>query len=146
MAVRPLLIRSKATTQFTDQIAADASELETLTVHTGGRELSGKIGHITIVSKENLPWEVSLFTDGNANDTDPDKNTFVDREAFTAANGIRFSGAGLYHYAKAGLGINYYASDGNIRVRLVNPSGSGATKSAGATGALVIGIGFDPRP
>lgn len=145
----PLLIRSLSTADFTTAIAQHNQEIATLTVFTGGKYVTGKIGHITVLSVENLAWEVTLYKDKRVSAGAVDDDTYIGGKAFAVADAARLATtattlAGLFRYSASGLGIDYRSPDGNIYVGLVNRST--ATKTSGAGGAVIVELGFDPRP
>lgn len=107
-------------------------------------DVSAAIWGITILSVQNLAWEVWAF----ARDTGPSgviaTEAFLGRWTFSTADAVRVAGAGLYHYSKMGLDIPYRDLDlsGELHLLLVNRSA--AAKNANATGAVKVTITLQP--
>lgn len=156
-------VRSDKDTDFTGAIAQNAQESENLVPPAAlgaGGPCRSRLHSISIISKENLDWELWFFsTDDFAtnNAADIDQVGFLGKWAFIAADATRIAATGAYFYYIDGLDIAYHCTDfdehatlvagakrpqGQVHVMLINRSAAG--KSAGANGELVIQLGFEP--
>lgn len=141
------VVRSLRETHFTGALNQNEMELETLgsgeegsaNQAAGSRSL---INRITVISDQNLDWDVVLFrnTFTPPLPTDADLDPTIDWVSFSASDGKQVAGAGLYRYSFTSLQILYWNTDapGQLHVGLVNRNA--AAKNAGATGEVVIEI------
>lgn len=128
---------------FTGSIAQNASEEENIALPTYLAGVNGNargiIKGFTIISDQNLDWQLVFFgTDGFA-DTDIDLDTCLASYKFTAStDALQIGGSGSYYYFKDGLELPYEDADktGELHVALVNCSAT--SKNAGATGEIVV--------
>jgi hypothetical protein len=105
----------------------------------GGTSVACRIRGITVVSVDNLDWEVDVFSAAVA--TAIASASFLGGWRFIAADGKQFAGAGSFYYYKGGLDIPYFdaAGAGKIHLVLCNRSASGKT-----TGAIQIILHAEP--
>ena len=134
-----IIVKSDKDDHFTGALAQNAREDESLVIHRG-EVTRGQIESVSIISDQNLAWDVAFFENENFSNTDMDVDSFVDYESFTVASGVQIAGAGSYYYGTSGLDIPYTAGDGRIHVTLVNRSAT--TKTAGSAGEVVVKIGY----
>jgi len=143
-------------TQFTAALATNAALTLNMTPGGGLGKVDGglaspsvqcRIKGITIASAEALDWEVWFWRSDafNVSATDPSLDLFAGRHKFTAStDGLRIAGAGLYYYAVNNLDIPYVDVDGTGEMHLMLINRSVASKTAGANGAVQVGLLCDP--
>ena len=154
---RIIHVRTDKDVNFTGAITQDHGTQETLTPGANGystalaAHMRAILRSITILSVENLAWEVWLFGTSGFATTNADTEYFLGRWTFVAGDGIKatigVTADTYYHYYIDGLGVPLrdFGADvatGNLFVRLVNRSA--ASKTAGAGGELVIDFGIEP--
>jgi len=144
-----LHVRSDKDTHFVGSLATNAGESANIVLPAGvGGDGRGRcrMRAMTIVSDQNLAWEILLF----AKDTfltlaaDLDLVPFVARWSFTAADAIQVAGTGPYLYYIDGNDQHYEDMDdtGELHAVLVNRSVT--AKNAGATGEVVVDFSLEP--
>jgi hypothetical protein len=156
---RLILVRTDAATQFRGSLAQNAVATLNLAAPTGpgqtdgyldqglaaGGVVTARVRTITLVSIENLAWEIQLWgkdtfgTYSVLNDLVP-----FGLYTFQTGDGKRNAGAGPYIYYVSGLDIPYVDLDksGELHLALVNRSA--AAKTAGDAGALFVQLGMEP--
>lgn len=146
MATLPLLptarIQTDKDTQFTDGLAQNAAENENL-VGLNGDE--GAIEDITIISTENLAWELQFYATDGFRNADMDLTRYLGSVRFAAGDGIQVAGAGPYYYDIHNLGIPIIDSDASLELHVTLVNRSAAAKTAGAGGAMSVAITFRPN-
>lgn len=154
-------VRTDKDTQFTGALAQNAIAYENVvpsgSIAAGGHCRS-RLHSISILSDQNLAWEVQLYATNRFDQDNSDLDTvpFLGKWSFQAGDGVQNAGAGPYIYYIDGLDIPYHCTDfddhstfvagvkrpqGQIHVALVNRSAT--AKNAGATGEIVIQLGFE---
>ena len=162
-------VRTDKDVQFIAAIAQNAAD----TANVVPPQSLGAGGHcrsiirgMSIVSDQQLAWEVQFYSQNtfNTNAADLDQVPFLGKWGFQAADGTQIAGAGPYLYYIDGLYIPYHCTDfdysangvaghgkiingvaqpeGQIHIMLVNRSATG--KNAGATGEIVIQLYCEP--
>lgn len=147
-------VRTDKDVDFTAAAAQNAmitADLINNSVGAGGNARS-RIKSISILSDQNLAWEVNFFGDSNfmVNQANLDSVLFLGRWTFQVADGLQIAATGPYLYYVDGLDIPYLDADGatppahvgQIHVGLVNRSAT--AKNAGATGEIVLELGVEP--
>lgn len=134
-------IRSDKDIHFTGAITENAKEDENIQLPANWRNNhlnSILIRNISIISDQNLEWDLFLWSKDTADDTDLDADTFVDFINFQATIGKQIGGSGQYYYSLSNLFIPYYDDDntGKIHCSIINRSVT--AKNAGATGEIVV--------
>jgi hypothetical protein len=135
-------------THFTGAIAQNAAEYESITLLGALAGINGnargQVRSITVISDENLDWEILLFRKNTFGTADLDADSFIGRWSFVAADAVRIAGAGSYYYYIDGLDVQYTDDDntGRLHVALINRSA--AAKTAGANGEVVLKVRLDP--
>lgn len=145
--IRPIIKRSDKDTHFTGSIATNAKEDENI---TGLESNSGLITSVTIISDQNLAWELYFWgTDGFDDTSDLDGEYFLGRITFAASDGDQIGAANQYRYTTANISqpfqpIRYVDADltDELHISLINRSTT--SKTAGATGEVVVLVAFDP--
>jgi len=141
------VVRSAKATHFSGALVTDALELEAMgdaapTSSNRVPTIRSRIRKITILSEQNLAWDVMLFKNTYTPplSTDPDLHPLVEWLSFLAADAVRVAGVGLYIYTWTGLDIPYFNTDapGQIHVGLINRDA--VAKIAGAGGNVVVEI------
>ena len=139
------VVRSDKDTHFTGALATDALELETLGDTAGTSQnrvpsFPAIIQRLTVISDQNLAWDVMLFksTFTPPLSTDCDLHPLVEWLEFKATDAKRVGGAGLYMYTWTSFEIVYTNTDapGQIHVGLINRDA--VAKNAGATGEVIV--------
>lgn len=142
------VVRSDKDTHFTGVLATNAMELEVLgdaapTSSNRVPTIRSKITRITVISEQNLAWDIMLFKAAFTPPltADADLHPLVDWLSFTAGDGVRVAAAGLYLYSWSGFSFPYYTTDvmGRIHVGLINRDGTAKLASAGG-GAIAVEI------
>lgn len=138
-------VKSLAATQFTEALAPGAASA----LYSIGLPQSlwrrALVQSLTIVSKDNVAWEINLFSSATGPTTDPTTDTWLGRWTFGESDGEQIGGTGLWRYVIEGLGIAYVDLDGannaavaqTLHVIVVNKSLVN-TKAANAAGALTL--------
>jgi hypothetical protein len=147
-------VQSLATVNFLSALATNAGQYEDLALPQAlgaGRVARCRLRSITLVSTENLAWELWLLsktggTTANA-DTDPTRGFW----SWAAGDAKRVAGAGLFHYYIDGLDVAYEdedraggaaGTDAYLHCCLVNRSVGAKTANAG--GALTVRFMLEP--
>lgn len=142
------VVRSDKDTHFTGALATNAMELEVLgdAAPTSANRIPtirSKITRITVISEQNLAWDIMLFKAAFTPPltADADLHPLVDWLSFAAADAVRVAGAGLFLYTWSGMDFPYYTTDvmGRIHVGLINRDAV-AKLAAGAGGAIAVEI------
>lgn len=140
------VVRSDKDTHFTGAISQNAKEDENI---TGLDCNSGLITGITIVSDQNLAWDVYLWGTDGFDDSDLDAENFLGRFSFLSSDGDQLGGSGQYYYSTSHASQSFQpipyadADNGNeLHISLVNRSAS--AKNAGATGEVVVTVHYAP--
>jgi len=133
------LIRSDKDTDFTGP--AGIGDILPANL-TGLPANSGRIESIAVLSDQNLAWEIALFTKDSFTNGDLDLDAYLASVRFAKGDGKQIASVGAYRYDAFGLGMPYKDVDGTneLHVGLVN-RGPGA-KSSGASGEVVVIVGF----
>ena len=132
-------IRTDKDVQWIGSLAQNAAANENIVVKFAEAALNLSLTGITIVSDQNLAWELDFWNSalfGSSSDMDLDG--WIGLWSFVAANGTQIAGTGSYRYYIDGLNIPLYDADGTqtLHVSLVNRSAT--AKNAGATGEIVV--------
>jgi hypothetical protein len=142
------VVRSDKDTHFTGALALNAMELEVIgdaapTSSNRVPTIRSKITRITILSEQNLAWDIMLFKAAFAPPltADCDLHPLVDWLSFTAADGVRVGAAGVFMYSWSGFSFPYYTTDvmGRIHAGLINRDAV-AKLANGAGGAIAVEI------
>lgn len=139
------LISTDPDIEFTGALATNAAENEDLVLAGAYQGINGAvqafIRTITILSKENLAWELQWYRTDDFQNADPEVDKFLASWAFVAADGKQVAATGLYRYYVDGLEIPYVDEDksGEMHLSLINRSV--ASKSAGAGGEITVVLG-----
>lgn len=135
-------VRTDKDTHFTQALATNAIESETLTHDEGVRSPVGDVGRITLYADQNLDFDVILFRSAPGDLTDLDTLDIVDWISFLEAEGVQIAGAGPFIYSQSGMKWRYAEALGRreLHVGLVNRHAT--AKNAGATGEVVIEFEF----
>lgn len=142
-------IDSDKDSNFTGALVTNAIETENIdypsnlsSIHIEGLLIVG----VSVQAKEQLDWDIFLWSKDELANTDLDLDTFVDFFNFPTASGKRIAGAGQYYWASPANNVQVYYKDmnnsGELHVGLVNRNAS--AKTAGTAGQ--IKIRFTVRP
>ena len=139
-------LSSDKDTHFSGALATNAGEDENL---TGLKNDAILITGITVVSDQNLDWDVQFYSTDGFDDTDLDLDTFLGAFKFVAADGDQVAATGPYKYSTSSssnrfIGIDYVDVDATkeLHVKLVNRNAT--SKNAGATGEVVLTFTYLP--
>lgn len=127
-------VRSLKGTHFTGALAQNAKEDESFDLPGGLKRV--RITGVTLLSDQNLDWDIVQFRTSGTDDADADLDTQIDWVSFAVADGNQIAGAGLFRYGVTGLSLDLDNDDGKLHVGLVNRNST--AKIAGATGEVVI--------
>lgn len=148
-----LVIRSDKDTHFTGALAQNAGEEENIVLALYTAMAATRLGaiepaksarltirEITVISDENLAWEVQFYKSDDFANSDLDLDDFLFSHAFSASDGAQVGGTGAFYYNQTKLEGAYYDADGTgeIHIKLVNRSA--ASKSADAAGEVVVEV------
>jgi len=126
---------------FTGALNQNAGEAESL----GSLTCNGIIiESVAIQSDQNLSWDVYFFRTSGHDDTDLDKDFFVEVVDFDVIDGRRIAGANQYYYASTALHIPYHDDDVECQLHLMLVNRSATAKNAGATGEVKVSISYKP--
>lgn len=157
-------VRTTSTVQWTAAIAQNAAVNANIAVPAGLSGMNGQVECIlrglTIVSKEQLAWELAFYTSDLFAGSSIDTDTYIGSWAFaasgTAGDGEQIAATGDFLYYIDGLeiplwdtdldvitaGLDATAGSGELHVRLVNRSA--AAKTANAAGAIAVTFWLEP--
>lgn len=139
---KPQGITTISSSHFISGLAQHAFQSENL---SGLVANAGTIESITIVSEQNLAWEVSFFGNDKFVDPEVDDNRFLGKKAFATTDAQQYNASGVWHYASHNLGINYADQDGSKEIHAVLANRSATAKNAGLSGEITMGIAFRPE-
>ena len=143
-------------TQFIGALVQGASATLDLHMDEGiaaGRHCRSILRHLTIVSAQQLAWEIVLFTSRNFNVSSVAQTHYLSGWRFSASNGQQY-GSSPYYYQASNIDLPYWDADftdrslpkelqgGFLHLMLVNRSPT--TKLAGSAGAILITGYFEP--
>lgn len=137
-------------THFTGAIAQNAFEEENIAFPTDWGLLQynrAEILNISLESKENLDWEVQFYaTDGHADTSDLDVDSYITSILFPATDGKRNAGTGQWKYDAnpAHVPFIYHDEDNSSEYHITLVNRSAAAKTAGAAGQAVVKIHANP--
>lgn len=141
-------VTSVSTTHFTGALATNAAETEDIALPGAlagvNGNARGEIRSITIISQQNLAWELEFWRSATHGATiDADK--FIGRWTFAAVDGVQEAGAGNFRYYIDGLDIPYDDADGTgkLHISLVNRDAV-AKLAQGAGGDVVVRTRIEP--
>lgn len=137
-------VTTVAANQLRSALAQNAGEDLSLQVQSAavGQRVDSIIRNITIVSVEDLNWELWFWGRNTFNEPTPDIDTFIASWLFAVA-GKQIGGAGLYHFYVDGLYIPYKDLDQTSRIHMTLVCRSAAGKSAGDAGAIRVRLGLE---
>lgn len=132
--------------------------IATLNLHmdegiAAGRHCRSILRHLTIVSAQQLAWEIVLFTSRGFNIADVASTHYLSGWQFSASNGKQY-GASPFYYQASNIDLPYWDADftdralpkelqgGFLHLMLINRSPT--AKLAGAAGAILITGYFEP--
>lgn len=151
-----VLVRTDSATQFNTALAQNAKDTEDLVIGSAagqvdpgvaaGLTVKSRLKHITVVSMQNLAWELWLWRKDtyDASLTDPDLVFPAGRWSFLATDAVQIAGAGLFYYYIEGNDQFYQDLDvgGEVHLMLINRSLT--AKGAAAPGLIMIELGLEP--
>lgn len=140
MQQQTVIFRTDKDAQFTGAITQNNFEDENVAAKTS----QTKIRSITIISDQNLAWELAFFTNDTFRNNDLDLNTYLGSIRFSTQDGLQVSGVGPYYYDVSGLDIDYIDLDNSDEFHLSLINRSATSKNAGATGEIVVIIAHEP--
>lgn len=135
------LIRSDKDVDFTGSIAVGDMATTNL---TGLPANSGIIESLTVLSDQNLAWDLALFTKDTFTNSDLDLDTFLASVRFSRLDGRQINAVGPYRYDTFGLAMPYRDQDGTSELHLGLVNRGPTSKNAGASGEVVVVVGFRP--
>ena len=136
-------------THFTGALAQNAVESESIELHSdlvalGCNEIM--IESVTVQSYQNLDWDVGLWGTADFGSTTFDNDNFIDYFNFANASGKTFGAANHYYYANPAndVSIPYIDLDRDSKLHITLANRHATGKAAGATGLVVVKIGYRP--
>ena len=137
-------VATSETVQFTGALAQNAISAVDLALPPSvqGSDYRGAVivRSITIVSVQNLAWEVQFRRLTTNVSTDPNTDVYLGRWSFVATDAVQNAGAGDYLYYIDGLAIPVRDDGYGGVLHLVLVNRSAAAKNAGATGYITIRV------
>lgn len=141
-------VRSDKDSHFAGAIAQNAGEDESLSLPACLAGINGNargsVRSLTIISDQNLAWEVNVWRSATHGTADIDTDKWLGRWTFTAADGVQLAGSGSYLYYVDGLDIAYIDADNSGKLHLTLTNRSASAKNAGATGEVIVDIRMQP--
>lgn len=138
-----VIARTLTTREFTGAIAQNAAAFASLDVKGlgVGERVDSVLRSITVVSVEDLDWEVWFFTKTGAvgNSADPDVNTLIGRVVLPTT-ALQIAGAGLFTFYAEGLNTLLLDEQGTSKIHMALVQRAAAGKSAGAAGAVRLSL------
>lgn len=136
-------ITSSKDDHFTGSIIQNAKEDENLT-----GLLSNKITitGVSLQSDQSLNYRVLLYETDGFDDTDLDKDHFVEHiELDLGGDGFQIAATNQYHFALTNLGVDYEDKDGTKELHVALQNKSATTKNAGSTGEVKLKFKYIPK-
>lgn len=136
-------VKTVSTVDYLPALAQNAGANANITLAGALAGVNGnsrvRLKNISIISVENLSWEIWFFT-ANTFQTTIDADTFLGFWSFAASDAKRIAATGLYYYYVEDLDVPYLDTDntGKLHMTLVNRSA--ASKTANAGGAITIKV------
>ena len=130
---------------FTGALNQNAKEDESLCVDSEKDNIginTMEIVQVCVQSEQNLDWNIMLWGSNGYDNTDLDKDYFIDYIKFSKAMGRQIGGANQWYYGITNVSVGYYDRDGLSQIHLSLANKSSTAKIAGASGAVRIGIAF----
>jgi len=142
-------VDSVETSHFTGALIEDAIELESLDFPSDWGVIGlGEcvIESATIQSKQNLDWDLWIFSSSSGNATTLSDDGFVDGFHFPREAGFRIAGANQYYYSSPSnhLAVPYFDEDRSSRVHIALINRSAVAKLAGVTGEVRVRLMVRP--
>lgn len=142
-------VRSDKDSHFTGGLAQNAGEDESLTLPACLAGINGNargaVRSITVISDQNLDWEVNVWRSATHGTSDIDTDKWLGRWTFTASTDAKqLAGAGSYLYYIDGLDIPYTDADFSSKLHLTLTNRSATAKNAGATGEVILDVRMQP--
>ena len=151
-----VLVRTNPATQFTTALAQNAKDTEDMVIGSAvgqvdagvaaGLGVKSRLKHLTVVSVQNLAWEVWLWrTDAyDVSLTNPALVFPAGRWAFLTTDAVRIGAAGLYYYYIEGTDQFYEDHDNTGEVHLMLVNRSATAKGVAGAGLIAIELGLEP--
>ena len=128
---------------FTEALAEKQMEIESLSFPYSWSKVELHeciIENVTIQSKQNLEWDVWIFSTSGGNNSDLNRDSFIDGFNFPKTDGLQIEGKGQYYYESRGNDITVPFKDedktAKIHVGLINRSTQ--AKYTGASGEVKV--------
>jgi hypothetical protein len=142
-----VLARTLTTREFTGTIAQNAAAFASLDVKalSLGENVDALLRAVTIVSMEDLDWELWFFTKtGTAgNSAAPDTNTLIGRVVLPTT-ALQIAATGLYTFVADALQVQLYDEDRTSKIHMALVNRAAASKTAGAAGAVRVSLSVEP--
>lgn len=144
-------------TQFRGALAQNAFDTLNLKLDEGiaaGRHCRSILRHLTVISAQQLSWEIALFTTRDFSVGAVSTASYLTSWRFSYANGIQYGVGTPYYYQASNIDLPYWDADftnrglpqdqqgGYLHLMLVNRSMT--AKLAGDPGMLKITGYFEP--
>ena len=136
-------IKSDKDTHFSGALAQNAIEIEALDFPSDWQKINVTsiiIESISIMSDQNLEWDVLLFSTDGTTDTDLDIDSFTDFFNYATTSGKQAAGAGPFYYSSPSnnLQIPYKNAQNKSKLHVALVNRSATSKNAGATGEFTV--------
>ncbi len=136
-------IDSVVGTHFTGALAENAIELESLDFPDDWQKVEINeciVESVTVQSKQNLEWDVWIYSSSGGPDTDLDVDSFVDGFNFPKTEGKQIDGANQYAYPAPSnrIAVPFRNEDNRAKIHVGLINRSAAAKYAGVTGEIKV--------
>jgi len=140
------ITRTVSTRDFTGAIAQNAAAFLSLDVKGlgVGSRVDCLLRSVTVVSVEDLDWELWFFTKTGVagNSADPDVNTLIGRVVLPST-ALQIGATGLFTFYSEGLEINIFDDDNTSKIHMALVERAAAGKTAGAAGGVKITLALE---
>ena len=135
-------IRSDKDAHFTTAIANGNTENETLTGLGSDKVI---IRRVLVEAIESRALTVAFFAASTFQTVDLDTDAYLGEVQFVAADGVRMNAANFpqYVYDSGALEMPYIDAEAGGQLNLAYVCRDAAGKAAGATGAVVVTVGYE---
>jgi len=142
-------VDSVETSHFTGALIENAMEFESLSFPGDWGTIGlGEciIESVTVQSKQNLDWDVWVFSSSDGASATLLDDSFVDGFRYLVAEGVQVADAGQYYYSSPSnhLSVPYFDEDRSSKIHIGLINRSAVAKLAGVTGQVKIRLMVRP--
>jgi len=142
-------VDSDESSHFTGALVENAIELESIDFPSDWKTIGlGEciIESATVQSKQNLDWDLWIFSSSSGNSATLGDDGFIDGFSFPKTSGLRIAGANQYYYSSPSnhLAVPYYDEDRSSTIHIALINRSAVAKFTGATGEVKVRLMVRP--